>query len=178
MCFSREFSSKELRSVGNYDLGRLIGKGSFGKVYLATHKLTNGSKVISDLHGSGLASRAYCTKRHQGCSQICEQGGLKPCPRDSPPSAVHPSTHSPFIRSNSYGETCLASFGILSWCVSGNALDVPIAHFSLLEQGMNSITICFAMDLYLPRGFRKFSLNLSVLLRMCTTCLVSIEISS
>ena len=41
----REFSSKDLRSVGNYTLGRLIGKGSFGKVYLATHKLTNGSKV-------------------------------------------------------------------------------------------------------------------------------------
>ncbi|KAJ5083796.1 hypothetical protein N7456_013223 [Penicillium angulare] len=42
---SSEFSSKDLRSVGNYTLGRLIGKGSFGKVYLATHKLTNGSKV-------------------------------------------------------------------------------------------------------------------------------------
>ena len=41
----REFSSKELRSVGNYSLGKLIGKGSFGKVYLARHKLTNGSKV-------------------------------------------------------------------------------------------------------------------------------------
>ncbi|KAJ5032480.1 uncharacterized protein L3040_009084 [Drepanopeziza brunnea f. sp. 'multigermtubi'] len=41
-----EFSSKDLRSVGNYSLGRLIGKGSFGKVYLATHKLTNGSKVV------------------------------------------------------------------------------------------------------------------------------------
>lgn len=41
-----EFSSKDLRSVGNYTLGRLIGKGSFGKVYLATHKLTNGSKVV------------------------------------------------------------------------------------------------------------------------------------
>lgn len=41
----REFSSKELRTVGNYTLGRLIGKGSFGKVYLASHKLTNGSKV-------------------------------------------------------------------------------------------------------------------------------------
>lgn len=41
----REFSSKELRTVGNYTLGRLIGKGSFGKVYLATHRLTNGSKV-------------------------------------------------------------------------------------------------------------------------------------
>jgi serine/threonine protein kinase len=40
-----EFSSKDLKSVGNYTLGRLIGKGSFGKVYLATHKLTNGSKV-------------------------------------------------------------------------------------------------------------------------------------
>lgn len=41
-----EFSSKELKSVGNYAVGRLIGKGSFGKVYLATHKLTNGSKVV------------------------------------------------------------------------------------------------------------------------------------
>jgi serine/threonine protein kinase len=34
-----------LKTVGSYALGRLIGKGSFGKVYLATHKLTNGSKV-------------------------------------------------------------------------------------------------------------------------------------
>lgn len=40
-----EFGSKDLRHVGNYTLGRMIGKGSFGKVYLATHKLTNGSKV-------------------------------------------------------------------------------------------------------------------------------------
>jgi serine/threonine protein kinase len=40
-----EFASNDLKSVGNYTLGRLIGKGSFGKVYLATHKLTNGSKV-------------------------------------------------------------------------------------------------------------------------------------
>ncbi|KAI9791922.1 MAG: hypothetical protein M1833_001304 [Piccolia ochrophora] len=42
----KEFSSKELHTVGNYTLGRLIGKGSFGKVYLAHHKLTNGSKVV------------------------------------------------------------------------------------------------------------------------------------
>ncbi|KAI9865955.1 MAG: hypothetical protein M1813_001922 [Trichoglossum hirsutum] len=41
-----EFASKELRTVGNYTLGKLIGKGSFGKVYLASHKLTNGSKVV------------------------------------------------------------------------------------------------------------------------------------
>ncbi|KAJ5142026.1 hypothetical protein N7526_003021 [Penicillium atrosanguineum] len=46
---SREFSSKDLRSVGNYSLGRLIGKGSFGKVYLASHKLTNGSKDDTNL---------------------------------------------------------------------------------------------------------------------------------
>ena len=44
LCCS-EFSTKDLKSVGNYTLGRLIGKGSFGKVYLANHKLTNGSKV-------------------------------------------------------------------------------------------------------------------------------------
>lgn len=41
-----EFSNKDLKTVGNYQLGRLIGKGSFGKVYLASHKLTNGSKVV------------------------------------------------------------------------------------------------------------------------------------
>ncbi|KAF4552374.1 Serine/threonine-protein kinase-like protein [Elsinoe fawcettii] len=41
-----EFNSKDLRTVGNYTVGRLIGKGSFGKVYLASHKLTNGSKVV------------------------------------------------------------------------------------------------------------------------------------
>ncbi|GAM82564.1 hypothetical protein ANO11243_005460 [Dothideomycetidae sp. 11243] len=41
-----EFNAKDLRSVGNYTVGRLIGKGSFGKVYLASHKLTNGSKVV------------------------------------------------------------------------------------------------------------------------------------
>lgn len=40
-----DFSHSDLKTVGNYQLGRLIGKGSFGKVYLATHKLTNGSKV-------------------------------------------------------------------------------------------------------------------------------------
>lgn len=32
--------------MGNYTLGKLIGKGSFGKVYLASHKLSNGSKVV------------------------------------------------------------------------------------------------------------------------------------
>ncbi|KAG7118802.1 Serine/threonine-protein kinase ppk16 like [Verticillium longisporum] len=39
-----EFANKDLKSVGNYTLGRLIGKGSFGKVYLASHKLINNSK--------------------------------------------------------------------------------------------------------------------------------------
>ncbi|QGA19481.1 hypothetical protein EYB26_007170 [Talaromyces marneffei] len=58
----QEFSSTDLRSVGNYSLGRLIGKGSFGKVYLATHKLTNNSKVVlksSDKHDSNLAREIH-----------------------------------------------------------------------------------------------------------------------
>ncbi|KIW61944.1 hypothetical protein, variant 3 [Exophiala xenobiotica] len=41
-----QFSSKELKSVGNYTIGKLIGKGSFGKVYLARHNLIHGSKVV------------------------------------------------------------------------------------------------------------------------------------
>ncbi|KAK5293405.1 hypothetical protein LTR99_009851 [Exophiala xenobiotica] len=41
-----QFSSKELKNVGNYTIGKLIGKGSFGKVYLARHNLINGSKVV------------------------------------------------------------------------------------------------------------------------------------
>ncbi|KAK5133643.1 hypothetical protein LTR08_007497 [Meristemomyces frigidus] len=41
-----DFASPDLATVGNYTLGRLIGKGSFGKVYLATHQLTNGSRVV------------------------------------------------------------------------------------------------------------------------------------
>ncbi|KAI5295159.1 hypothetical protein KEM52_002196 [Ascosphaera acerosa] len=45
-----EFSNPELRNVGNYTLGAFIGKGSFGRVYLARHKLTSGSKVDRDEH--------------------------------------------------------------------------------------------------------------------------------
>ncbi|KAK9494880.1 kinase-like domain-containing protein [Lipomyces doorenjongii] len=41
-----EFTTgSDLKNVGNYSLSRMIGKGSFGKVYLATHKLT-GIKVV------------------------------------------------------------------------------------------------------------------------------------
>jgi serine/threonine protein kinase len=41
-----QFESKELTHVGNYTVGRLVGKGSFGKVYLARNDLINGSKVV------------------------------------------------------------------------------------------------------------------------------------
>lgn len=41
-----QFESKDLTHVGNYTVGRLVGKGSFGKVYLARNDLINGSRVV------------------------------------------------------------------------------------------------------------------------------------
>ncbi|CAM1511993.1 Fc.00g095060.m01.CDS01 [Cosmosporella sp. VM-42] len=60
-----EFSSKDLKSVGTYTLGRLIGKGSFGKVYLATHKLTNGSKVVLKSANKGDSNLAREIHHHR-----------------------------------------------------------------------------------------------------------------
>jgi serine/threonine protein kinase len=60
-----EFSNKDLKSVGNYTLGRLIGKGSFGKVYLATHKLTNGSKVVLKSANKGDSNLAREIHHHR-----------------------------------------------------------------------------------------------------------------
>lgn len=54
--------------MGNYSLGRLIGKGSFGKVYLASHKLTNGSKV--DISGREKMTRLTNT----GGVEVGEEG--------------------------------------------------------------------------------------------------------
>jgi serine/threonine protein kinase len=68
-----EFSSKDLKNVGNYTLGRLIGKGSFGKVYLATHKLTNGSKV-RNTGQSRLVCYAVALMHRAGSTQIGEEG--------------------------------------------------------------------------------------------------------
>lgn len=71
-----DFGSADLKSVGNYQLGRLIGKGSFGKVYLATHKLTNGSKVghLDGLRGDGDSEIFLLTPRAAGRAQVRQEG--------------------------------------------------------------------------------------------------------
>ncbi|KAF7545249.1 hypothetical protein G7Z17_g9314 [Cylindrodendrum hubeiense] len=60
-----EFAGKELKTVGSYQLGRLIGKGSFGKVYLASHKLTNGSKVVLKSANKGDSNLAREIHHHR-----------------------------------------------------------------------------------------------------------------
>ncbi|KAK9244954.1 kinase-like domain-containing protein [Lipomyces tetrasporus] len=50
-----EFTTgSDLKNVGNYSLSRMIGKGSFGKVYLATHKLTGTRVVLKSAEKSDL----------------------------------------------------------------------------------------------------------------------------
>ncbi|KAK8088535.1 hypothetical protein PG997_003496 [Apiospora hydei] len=73
-----EFSNADLKNVGNYGLGKLIGKGSFGKVYLATHKLTNGSKVVlksAKKDDSNLAREIH-HHRHHGIPGLVGVGVL------------------------------------------------------------------------------------------------------
>lgn len=41
-----QFSNDELSEVGNYKISKFIGEGSFGKAYLATHKLTHQKVVL------------------------------------------------------------------------------------------------------------------------------------
>lgn len=43
----------------------MIGKGSFGKVYLATHKLTNGSKVVLKSANKGDSNLAREIHHHR-----------------------------------------------------------------------------------------------------------------
>ncbi|KAK9471778.1 kinase-like domain-containing protein [Dipodascopsis tothii] len=47
-------TSKDLKNVGNYTVLRMIGKGSFGTVYLATHKLTGMRVVLKSADKSDL----------------------------------------------------------------------------------------------------------------------------
>ncbi|KDE02753.1 CAMK/CAMKL/MARK protein kinase [Microbotryum lychnidis-dioicae p1A1 Lamole] len=44
-----ELTQKELKSVGGYTLGRVIGEGSFGKVRIGVHRLTNTRVAIKQV---------------------------------------------------------------------------------------------------------------------------------
>jgi serine/threonine protein kinase len=106
----REFSSKDLRTVGNYTLGRLIGKGSFGKVYLASHKLTNGSKVGHVMR----TKKSRHTDQLAGGTQIVQQGRHQSCSRDPSSSPILTSSYRAAIRSGGDRKPRLAGVGVLS----------------------------------------------------------------
>ncbi|SCZ98161.1 BZ3500_MvSof-1268-A1-R1_Chr3-3g06624 [Microbotryum saponariae] len=47
-----ELTQKELKSIGGYTLGRVIGEGSFGKVRIGVHRLTNTRVAIKQVSKS------------------------------------------------------------------------------------------------------------------------------
>ncbi|CAJ0768143.1 9125_t:CDS:10, partial [Entrophospora sp. SA101] len=58
----KELSTSNLKSVGNYSLETTLGEGSFGKVKLATHKLTGQKvaiKIIPKIHAENLTREIY-----------------------------------------------------------------------------------------------------------------------
>jgi len=88
----------------------LIDLGSFGKVYLAYHTMTK-TKV-----GSSKEVRSNSVGRHKGSWEI-RYGRLGK--RDLPSSKATTSSHHKTLRSNTYGETCLASYRVLSRYLNG-----------------------------------------------------------
>lgn len=66
----KELASTKLKAVGNYTLGRTIGEGTFGKVRMATHRLT-GTKVaikqVPKAHSASLTREIHHHRRlHHG----------------------------------------------------------------------------------------------------------------
>ncbi|PKC59222.1 Pkinase-domain-containing protein [Rhizophagus irregularis] len=58
----KELSTKNIRSVGNYALEDTLGEGTYGKVKLATHKLTGQKvaiKIIPKLHAENLTREIH-----------------------------------------------------------------------------------------------------------------------
>ena len=88
----------------------LIDSGSFGKVYLACHTLTK-TKV----------SRRESTRSNSvGCDQSSrETRDRRFGKRNLPSSKTATSSHHETLRSNTYGEICLAGSGVLSWYYCG-----------------------------------------------------------
>lgn len=119
----RQFSTKDLKTVGNYTLGKLVGKGSFGKVYLARHNLTNGSKVCSIPAGE---KRARLRNKNIGRAQGLEQRGFQSRKRDPPPSTIHSPPYCAPVRSYNNRITGVAGFGILSWYESARLFAMGI----------------------------------------------------
>lgn len=52
----RQISSGKMRVVGNYTLQRFVGQGSYGKVRLATHRLTNTRVAVKQIPKAHIAS--------------------------------------------------------------------------------------------------------------------------
>ena len=59
------------KTVNGYILKKLIGKGTFGKVYLCTHQDTGVSLQSKFARSSRTGSIAYCANVHQTAQRIC-----------------------------------------------------------------------------------------------------------
>jgi len=117
---SATFSPRQVQCVGNYDLGKTIGRGRFGKVKMATHVLTGHNVAVKIIRKKNLTK---------------EESSLLRREVDILKTLNHPHV----IKLYEVLETERVLFLIMEYASGGEVLDFIVAHKKLSEKRARSL---------------------------------------